>query len=56
MENGEKVWYTENKACMKRHRYSWRGSSSGRAPAWQAWGPEFKPKYHPKKRKKKKDT
>jgi hypothetical protein len=25
----------------------WQSASSGRAPAWQVWSPEFKPQYHP---------
>jgi hypothetical protein len=32
----------------------WWNGSSNRAPAYQVWGPEFKPQYHQKKKKKKK--
>jgi hypothetical protein len=29
---------------------SWQSGSSDRQPAWQVWGPEFKPQYHQKKK------
>jgi hypothetical protein len=31
----------------------WQSGSNGSTSAQQAWGPEFKPHYHKKKRKKK---
>jgi hypothetical protein len=30
----------------------WHSYSSGRAPAYQVWGPEFKPQFHQKEKKK----
>jgi hypothetical protein len=29
----------------------WQNDSSSRTPAYQAWGPKFKPQYHKKKKK-----
>jgi hypothetical protein len=38
--------YHNNKEPKK----GWERGSSGRALAYQVWGPEFKPQYHLKKR------
>jgi hypothetical protein len=44
-------WECISKIPMR--KMGWQNGSSGRAPAWQAWGPLFKPHYHLKKKKKK---